>query len=182
MTRNEKLSIIPISFKEKLLGFICADQYLTPALHLLYHLNIVQNYSACSHIWMLQIKTMFQNLLCLSCSLIREKTDILVRRDLGFECFRYVFPHFIVLFDRLIAFLFATCTLCCISTGSAAPKPCISKRHLLKGLMNYSFPNNPALTPCKIPKGRSVIFVLQRLFSSFSVGCQFSFLIFPQLS
>lgn len=110
----------------------------------------------------------------------QRKTDILVRRDSGFECFRYVFQRFIVLFDRLIAFLFATCTLCCISTGRAAPRLCISKRHVLKGLMNCSFPNNPALTPRKIPEGRSVIFVLQTLFSFFSVCCQFSFLIFPQ--
>lgn len=105
----------------------------------------------------------------------QKKTDILVRRDSGFECFRYVFQHFIVLLDRLFAFLFATCTLCCI-------RPCISKGHLLKGLMNYTFPNNTALTPHKLPEGRSVMLVLQTLFSSFSVHCQFSFLIFPSLS
>lgn len=144
MTCNEEFCIIPISFKEKLLGFMCAAQYLTP--HLLYHLNIAQNYSACCHLWMFWIKN---NILEPSVPLMlptQGKIDVLVRGDSGFECFRYVFQHFIVLFDRLIAFLFATCTLCCI-------RPCISKRHMLEGLMNYSFPNNTALTPIRFQRG-----------------------------
>lgn len=88
------------------------------------------------------------------------KIDILVRGDSGFECFRYVFQHFIVLFDRLIAFLFATCTLCCI-------RPCISKRHMLEGLMNYSFPNNTALTPIRFQRGEVWYLFCKHCFLSF---------------
>lgn len=173
MTCNEEFSIIFISFKEKLLSFTYAGLYLTPPpalpfeycselLSLLPRLDVANT----NNILEPSVPLLFPSL---------GKTDILVRRDSGFECFRCVFKGFIVLFDRLISFLFATCTLCSISTGNAVPRLCISRRNTLKGLMNYSFPNDTPLTPSKIPEGRrSVIFVLQ--ITSFSIAYFLPFL------
>lgn len=98
------------------------------------------------------------------------KAHILARRDSGFDCFTYVFKYLnIVLFDRLIAFLFSTCILCCLQKW----------RSVLKGLLNCIFPSDTVLIPSKIPERRNVAFVLQTLFSSFCMCCQLSFLIFP---
>lgn len=178
MTCNEEFSLIIIIYNNsyflqiKTLWFYMCRSILNPSpalpfeycselLSLLPHLDVADK----NNILEPSVPLKFRS---------QGKTDILVRRDSGFECFKSVFQCFIVLFDRLIAFLFATCTLRCISTGNTAPRVCISKRHVLKGLINYSFPNNTALTPHKIPEGRSLIFVLQTLVSSFSVRCQFN--------